>query len=79
MDLDKEEQLTSDSAETMCMVEKEMPPSFFDIMAHLPHHLVEELFLCGLVYTHWMYPFEYYFKTLKGYVRNLAKPEGSIA
>jgi len=26
-----------------------------------------------------MYPYERYFKALKGYVRNLAKPEGSIA
>ena len=69
----------ADSAETMCMVEKEMPPSFFDIMSHSPNHLVEELFLCGPVHTRWMYPYERYFKTLKGYVRNLAKPEDSIA
>nr|GEY45903.1 hypothetical protein [Tanacetum cinerariifolium] len=27
----------------------------------------------------WMYPFERYMKKLKGYVRNKAKPEGSIA
>jgi len=26
-----------------------------------------------------MYPYECHYKTLKGYVRNLAKPEGSIA
>jgi len=26
-----------------------------------------------------MYPYEWYFKTLKGYIRNLAKPEGCIA
>ena len=56
-----------------------MPPSFFDIMSHLPNHLVEELFICGPVHTRWMYPYERYFKTLKGYVRNLVKPEGSIA
>ena len=31
------------------------------------------------IHTQWMYPYECYFKTLKGYVRNLAKPEGSIA
>ena len=79
VDLEDKAQLTADSAETMCMVEKEMPPSFFDIMAHLPHHLVEELFLCGPVHTRWMYPFERYFKTLKRHVRNLSKPEGSIA
>lgn len=79
VDLNDEEQMKSDSAKTMCMLEKEMPPSFFDIMSHLPNHLVEELFLCEPVHTRWMYPYERYFKTLKGYVRNLAKPEGSIA
>ena len=52
---------------------------FFYIMSHLPNHLVQELFICGPVHTRWMYPFERYFKTLKGFVRNLAKPEGSIA
>ena len=76
---DDEEQMKLDTAETMCMLEKEMPPSFFDIMSHLPVHLVEELFLCGPVHTRWMYPYERYFKNLKGHVRNLAKPEGSIA
>ena len=63
----------------MCLMEKEMPPTFFDIISHLPNHLVEDLFLCGPVHTMWMYPYEHYFKTLKEYVRNLAKPEGSIA
>jgi len=71
-------QMLADSTETMCMMEMEMPP-FFDIMSHLPNHLVEELFICGPVHTRWMYPYERYFKTLKGYVRNYAKPEGSIA
>ena len=79
VDRNDKDQLTADATETMCMLEKEMPPSFFDMMSHLPNHLVEELFLCGPVHTRWMYPYERYFKTLKGYVRNLAKPEGSIA
>jgi len=70
--------MMADSAETMCMMEMEMPP-FFDIMSHLPNHLVEELFICSPIHTGWMYPYEHYFKTLKGYVRNYAKPEGSIA
>ena len=79
VDVDGEAQLKVDCAEVMSIMEKELPPSFFDIMSHLPNHLVEELFLCGPVHTRWMYPYEWYFKTLKGYVRNLAKPEGSIA
>jgi hypothetical protein len=65
--------------ETMALVEMEFPPSFFDIMTHLPYHLVEELDLCGLVSTRWMYLVERYMKTLKTYVRNMARPETSMA
>lgn len=71
--------MLADCAETMCMLEKKMPPSFFDIMSHLPYHLVQEVFLCGPVHTWWIYLYERYFKTVKRFVRNLAKPEGSIA
>ncbi|KAL5552411.1 hypothetical protein UlMin_002587 [Ulmus minor] len=35
--------------------------------------------LGGPVHMRWMYPFERYLKRLKDYVRNAAKPEGSIA
>ncbi|KAL5563419.1 hypothetical protein UlMin_033166 [Ulmus minor] len=53
--------------------------SFFDIMIHLVLHLPEEAILGGPVHMRWMYPFERYLKRLKDYVRNAAKPEGSIA
>ncbi|KAL5579288.1 hypothetical protein UlMin_011730 [Ulmus minor] len=52
--------------------------SFFDIMIHLVLHLPEEAILGGPVHMRWMYPFERYLKRLKDYVRNAAKPEGSI-
>ena len=55
------------------------PPTFFDIMIHLVMHLPEEAILEGPVQMRWMYPFEKFMKTLKEYVRNCAKPEGSIA
>jgi hypothetical protein len=71
--------LQADVAESMALLEMEFPPSFFDIMTHLPYHLVEELDLCGPVSTRWMYPVERYMKTLKGYVRNMARPEASTA
>ncbi|GKE43071.1 hypothetical protein Tco_1470355, partial [Tanacetum coccineum] len=35
--------------------------------------------LCGPIRPRWMFPFERYMKKLKGYVRNNAKSEGSIA
>jgi hypothetical protein len=70
------ESLQADVAKSM---EMEVPPSFFDIMTHLPYHLVQELDLCGLVASRWMYPVERYMKTLKNYVRNMARPEASMA
>ncbi|KAK0572174.1 hypothetical protein LWI29_027307 [Acer saccharum] len=48
-------------------------------MVHLAIHLPIEAKLAGPVAYHWMYPFERYLGTLKKYVRNKAKPEGSIA
>jgi hypothetical protein len=72
------ESLQADVAESMALLEMEFPPSFFDIMTHLPYHLVQELDLCGPVSTWWMYPMERNMKTLKGYVRNMAQPEASI-
>jgi hypothetical protein len=73
------ESLQADVAESMALLKMEFPPSFFDIMTHLPYHLVQELDLCLPVSTRWMYPVERYMKTLKGYVRNMARPEASMA
>jgi hypothetical protein len=65
--------------ETMCMLERWFPPSFFDISVHLLVHLVDELEVVGPVATRWCYPIERFMSVLKGYVRNRAKPEGSMA
>jgi hypothetical protein len=48
-------------------------------MTHLLYHLVDELNLYGSMAIRWMYPIEKYMKTLKTYVRNMARPEGSMA
>lgn len=50
--------LENDIAETLCQLERFFPPSFFDIMVHLPVHLAREARLCGPVQFRWMYPFE---------------------
>lgn len=71
--------LYDESIVTMCMMEKVFPPSFFDVMSHLPIHLVQQLRICGPVHNRWMYPIERYLKTLKGYVKQRARPEGSMA
>jgi hypothetical protein len=41
-------------------------------------HLVAKVKLCGPIHTRWMYPMERYMKSLKTYVRNMARPEGSM-
>ena len=45
---------------------------------HLLIHLEHELEHCGPIRTRWMYPIERYMKVLKIFLRNKAKPEGSI-
>jgi len=79
VDSQSKAQMMDDVVESICTLEKEMLPSVFVVMMHLQIHLVEELFLCGPVHTRWMYPFERYMKTLKGFVKNKAKPKGSMA
>ncbi|XP_012701433.1 uncharacterized protein LOC101786371 [Setaria italica] len=73
------EKLSSSIAETLCRFEMIFPPAFFDIMMHLPIHLAEETKIGGSVCYRWMYLIERYLRTLKGYVRNKAQQEGSIA
>jgi hypothetical protein len=60
-------------------LEKIFPPAFFDVMVHLAVHLPDEALLRGPVQYGWMYPTERRLYTLKRYVRNRARPEGSIA
>ena len=71
--------LEQDVAESMALLEMEFPPSFFDVMTHLPYHIAKELDLCGPVNARWMYPVERYMKVLKNNVRNMARPEACMA
>jgi hypothetical protein len=48
-------------------------------MVHLTVHLADEAILRGPVQYGWMYPVERRLYTLKHSVRNMARPEGSIA
>ena len=67
------------AAEALCLFEMWFPPAFFDIMTHLPVHLVEELYWCGPISARWCYPVERYLGTLTKYVRLRSSPEGSMA
>ncbi|XP_049362547.1 uncharacterized protein LOC125827267 [Solanum verrucosum] len=65
--------------ETINQLEQIFPPSFFDIMIHLPIHLVNEVRLGGPVQNRWMYSTEREMGTFKSYIRNRRYPEGCIA
>jgi hypothetical protein len=63
----------------LCKLEKIFPPAFFNVMVHLAVHLPDEALLRGPVQCGWMYPIERRLGTLKNFVRNMARAEGSIA
>ena len=78
-DPSQEDSLREDVAITMCLMEITFPLTFFDVMSHLPFHLVEELFILGPAQVRSMYPVERTMMTLKNHVKNRARPEASIA
>lgn len=72
-------QLKKDIAIIICELERVFPPSLFNVMMHLTIHLASEAKIAGLVQYRWIYPIERYLSTLKSYMRNRSRPEGSIA
>ena len=46
---------------------------------HLLLHVVDEVAIAGTVHSRWMFFLERFMKTLKGFVRQRARPEGSMA
>ena len=63
----------------LCKLERIFPPAFFDIMVHLTLHLPNEAIMGGPVHFRWMYSIERAMSIYKQYVRNIVRPEGSIA
>ncbi|XP_049387467.1 uncharacterized protein LOC125851762 [Solanum stenotomum] len=70
--------MQSEIYEIICDLEKIFPPSFFDIMVHLPIHLVNEIKLGGPIHLRWMYSTERNLCFFKGHVRNRFHLEASI-
>jgi hypothetical protein len=70
--------LQNDVVQCLVSFELVFPPSFFNIMTHLLVHLVDEISILGPVFLHNMFPFERFMGVLKKYVRNRARPEGSM-
>ena len=65
----------------MILNELEMyfPPAFFDVMVHLCVHIVDDIIDLGPSFLHNMMPFERMNGIIKGFVRNMSRPDGSIA
>ncbi|XP_033514313.1 uncharacterized protein [Nicotiana tomentosiformis] len=77
--IDDLEQIEAQIPITLCKLEKVFPPSFFDVMVHLPIHLASEAKIAGPIHYRWMYPVEQWLNFLKSLIDNRACPEGSIA
>ena len=71
--------LENEIIEVLCELERYFPPTFFDIMVHLPIHLVNEIRLGGPVQYRSMYSVERYLCKFKSQVRNRCRPEGCMA
>ncbi|XP_019261555.1 PREDICTED: uncharacterized protein LOC109239441 [Nicotiana attenuata] len=65
--------------EITCELEKIFHPTFFDIMPHLPIHLVNEIKLGGPAHLRWMYSIERNLCNYKAFVFNRSCPKASIA
>ena len=62
----------------VCMFEKELSASFMDMRVHVLIHLPNEFELDGVFSCCWMFFLERYMKKLKGFARQIAKPEVSM-
>jgi hypothetical protein len=50
---------------TMCQLEMCFPPSFFDMMEHYMIHLIDQIFVLGPSYMHYMYPYKRHMVVMK--------------
>ena len=66
------------AVELACMIDKYFPPSMLTIQVHLLVHVVDEVEMAGTMHCQWMFFLERFMKTLKGFVRQRAHPEGSM-
>ena len=60
-------------------LEMYFPPAFFDVMVHLCVHIVDDIIDLGPTFLHSMMSFERMNGVIKGFIRNMSRPDGSIA
>ena len=66
------------AVEAICLLEKHFSTSILTIQVHLMVHIMEEIALAGVVHSRWMFFLERFTKTLKFFVRQQARLEGSM-
>ena len=79
IDVNTIEAAKQNAIEAVTLAERFLPSSFLTIQFHLLVHLVDEVTIAGIVHARWMFFLERFMKTLKGFVRQRARPEGSMA
>ena len=62
----------------MCEMKKHLPSTFFNAQQHYLIHQVEDIELCGHAHTRSMWMVERHLKSLKAFVRQRARPKGSM-
>ena len=62
----------------LCELEMYFLPAFFDVMVHLCVHIVDDIIDLGLTFLHTMMPVERMNGVIKGFIRNMSRPDGSI-
>lgn len=67
------------AVEAVCAIEEAFPRTILTTQLHLIVHLVDEVAIAGVVHARWMFFLERFLKTLKDFVRQRARPEGSMA
>ena len=65
--------------EAIFLIEEAFPRSLLTSQLHVVVHLIDEINLNGAVHSRWMFFLERFLKTLKGFVRQRARPKGSMA
>ena len=58
--------------EAMCAIEDAFPRSILVSQVHILVHLIDEISICGVVHSRWMFFLERFFETLKDLVRQKA-------
>ena len=62
----------------LCELEIYFSPAFFDIMVHLLVHVVDDIIQLGPTFLRNMMPLERLNGVIKGFIRNISHPDGSI-